>query len=200
MQVSFGATTYTVDEGEDRGRHPDPQRRPGAAGDRPGNRHRTKDGASADDYSGVPVGVTFASGETEKTLTFTAIQDTDNDDGESVKLGFGNLPLRVAAGTPSETTVNITDDDVPDVKVSFGAAAYTVAESDDGSTTEVTENQVTVTVTLDADPERTVAVGIEATLEGGASSDDYSGVPADVTFNSGVTEQTFTFTATPRRC
>ena len=154
-------------------------------------------GASAGDYSGAPTTVTFASGETEKTVTFTAIQDTDNDDGESVKLGFGNLPDRVAAGTPSETTVTITDDDVPDVKVSFGAAAYTVAESDDPSTTNTTENEVVVTVTLDADPERTVIIPIEATGEGGATSDDYSNVPAEVTFDSGDTEQTFTFTATP---
>ena len=156
-----------------------------------------QDGASAADYSGVPTTVTFASGETEKTVTFTATQDTDNDDGESVKLGFGNLPDRVTAGTPSETTVTITDDDVPEVKVSFGAAAYTVAESDDPSTTNTTENEVEVTVTLDADPERTVIIPIEATEQGGATSDDYSNVPAEVTFNSGDTVQTFTFIATP---
>ena len=34
------------------------------------------------------------------------------------------------------------------------------------------------------------------TDQGGASSADYSGVPASVVFNSGDTSKTFTFTAT----
>ena len=196
VEVSFGAATYNVTEGESVDvtltLSVDPERPvtiPVTATD--------QDGASTADYSGAPVNVTFASGETEKTLTFSAVQDTENDDGESVKLGLGILPERVTAGTPSETTVNITDDDLPEVKVSFGAAAYTVAESDDAATTEATENQVVVTVNLDADPERTVAVPIQATGEGGATGDDYSNVPAEVVFNSGDTEKTFTFIASP---
>ena len=196
VEVSFEDATYTVAEGESVDvtltLSVDPERPvtvPVTATD--------QDGASAADYSGAPVNVTFASGETEKTLAFSATQDTDDDDGESVKLGFDALPDRVLAGTTSEATVNITDDDDPAVKVSFGQAAYTVAESDDASTTDATENQVVVTVTLDADPERTVAVPILATGQGGATGDDYSNVPAEVVFNSGDTEQTFTFMAAP---
>ena len=49
---------------------------------------------------------------------------------------------------------------------------------------------------LSADPERTVAIPIEKTDQDGASSADYSGVPASVTFNSGDTSKSFTFTAT----
>ena len=52
----------------------------------------------------------------------------------------------------TDEAVTITDDDVPSVTVSFGSAAYTVAESDDSDTTDVTENTVEVTVTLSADP------------------------------------------------
>ena len=75
-----------------------------------------QDGASSADYSGVPASVEFAPGETEQTFTFTAASDSDNDDGESVKLGFGNiLPAGVSTGTINETTVTITDDDVPSV-------------------------------------------------------------------------------------
>ena len=104
-----------------------------------------------------------------------------------MRLGFGSLPDRVSAGTPDETTVNLTDDDIPSsVEVSFGSAAYTVTE---GGT-------VDVTVILDADPERTVTVPIGTINEGGASGSDYSGVPATVTFSSGETEKTFTVTAT----
>ena len=49
-------------------------------------------GATSADYSGVPTSVTFDAGQTSKTITFTAAQDTVDDDGESVELGFGTLP------------------------------------------------------------------------------------------------------------
>ena len=65
-----------------------------------------QDGADGDDYS-VPTSVTFASG-VEQAVTFTATQDTINDDGESVKLGFGTLPTDVSEGSTAETTVSIT--------------------------------------------------------------------------------------------
>ena len=84
------------------------------------------------------------------------------------------------------TTVSITDDDVPQVTVSFNQAAHTVAEGD----------MVTVTVTLSADPEREVAIELTATDQDGATSADYSGVPMSVTFGAGQTEQTFIFRAT----
>ena len=96
-----------------------------------------------------------------------------------MKLAFGALPTGVRAGATDETTVSITDDDDPAVTVSFGAATYTAAE---GGT-------ATVTVTLSADPERTVEVPITTTNQGGATSADYSGVPASVTFDAGDTSQ-----------
>ena len=55
-------------------------------------------GATGSDYSGVPASVTFASGETRKTFVFAALEDTDQEDGESVKLGFGTRPDRVDPG------------------------------------------------------------------------------------------------------
>ena len=184
VKVSFGGATYEVDEGGTVDvtltLSVDPERPvtiPVTATD--------QGGASTGDYSGVPTTVTFASGETEKTLTFTAIQDTDDDDGESVKLGFGTLPDRVTAGTTSEATVNITDDDVAEVKVNFGAATYNAAEGE----------TVDVTLTLDADPGRQVIIPIVVTEQGGVSSADYSNVPLEITFNTGDTQKTFTFTA-----
>ena len=136
-------------------------------------------GATSADYSGVPSSVTFNAGETSKTFSFTATQDTVDDDDESVKLGFGTMPdVWVSVGTRDETTVSITDDDDPFVTVMYGQSSYTVAE---GGTQ-------TVTVTLSADPERTIIIPIEKTDQGGADSADYSGVPSSVTFNAGETE------------
>ena len=144
-------------------------------------------GAAAADYSGVPQSVTFDSGDISRTFTFTAEADNVNDDGESVLLTFGaSLPADVTAGTPGTSIVTITDDDVPAVTVSFGAASYAVAEG----------SSRTVTVELSADPERTVIIPIVTTNQGGAAAADYSGVPTSVTFTSGGdTSRAFTFTA-----
>ena len=74
-----------------------------------------------------------------------------------------------------------------------------MAESDDSDTPDATENTVEVTVTLSADPERTVVIPIEKANQGGATTADYSGVPQNVTFDSGDTSKSFTFTAEARR-
>ena len=148
-------------------------------------RPRPRDGATSADYTGVPATVSFSSGDTEKSISFSATADDVDDDGESVQLAFGNLPTGVTAGSTSETTVAITDDDDPQVTVSFGSAAYTVAEG----------GSVTVTVTLSADPERSVTIPLTTTEQDGATSADYAGVPASVAFGIGETLKTFTFSA-----
>ena len=185
VAVSFGQATYDVGEGSSETvtvtLDADPERDVTipitAAG---------QGGTSNDDYSGVPESLTFASGETEQTFTFTAAADDVDDDGESVALSFGTLPEGVSAGTTATATVNITDDDVPSVTVSFDAASYPVNEGE----------SVTVTVTLDADPERDVTVPLTATNQDGASDSDHSGVPAELTFAAGETSKSFSFTAT----
>ena len=152
---------------------------------------RTNQGGATDgDYSGVAANasVTFNSGDTEKSITFAATDDSDNDDGESVLLGFGTLPTGVSLGTNGESTVNITDNDVPSVTVRYEQGSYTVGEG----------SSVVVKVILSAVPERSVTVPISRTNQGGATDGDYSGVAANtsVTFNSGDTEKSITFTAT----
>ena len=69
----------------------------------------------------------------------------------------------------------------------FEAAAYNAAEG----------GSVWVGVRLSADPDRTVAIPITTTNQGGASDADYSGVPASLTFKSGETFKTFSFSAHP---
>ena len=60
-----------------------------------------------------PTSLTFNSGDTEKSITFAATDDSVDDDGESVLLSFGTLPTeRVSlTGSMTSATVNITDDD-----------------------------------------------------------------------------------------
>ena len=184
VPVSFGASSYSVVEGET----VDVSVVLAAAAERAVTvtfSHTNQGGAEGVDYS-TPQRLTFGSGETSKTFPFTAVPDDVADRGESVKLGFDMLPQGYAAGSPDTTTVSITDAaDAPEVSVSFGASSYSVAEG----------SSVTVTVELSADPGREVVVPITHDGQGGAGDSDYSGVPESVTFASGDTSETFTLTA-----
>ena len=66
-------------------------------------------GATDADYSGVPDEVVFGAGLTGLDFTFAATDDGDDDDGESVVVGFGSLPAGVTGG--EATTLAILDDD-----------------------------------------------------------------------------------------
>ena len=140
VTVSFGQGAYTVPEGESQvvtvTLSADPERTvviPITA---------TPQGATTTDDYTVPTSVTFDAGDMSKTITFTATQDTDDDDNESVKLTFGMLPSRVSAGTTAETTVNVTDDDTPptaahgtvttneDTDHTFAAANFSYSDTD----------------------------------------------------------------------
>ena len=188
VTVKFGADTYTVSEGNTATitvtLSADPQSTVIIPLEATG-----QDGATSDDYH-VPSSVTINGGETSKTFEFMAMADDVSDNGESVMIGFGtNLPSRVTKGTPKETRVTIRQMSPQlgsGVTVQFGADAYMVSEG----------SMATITVTLSADPQSTVVIPITATNQGGATSDDYSDVPASVTFNSGETSQTITFSAT----
>ena len=68
-------------------------------------------GAAASDYT-VPASVAFAANETQKTFTFTAVDDAVDDDDETVTLTLGYLlPGGVSAGSPATATVTLTDND-----------------------------------------------------------------------------------------
>ena len=121
-----------------------------------------------------------------QTFTVSGVDDTDAQD-ETLTVSLSASGADYARVTGS-VTVNVTDDDPPtSLTVSFGAPTYTVAEG----------GSATVTVTLSDDPEQTVTIPITRMDQDGASSDDYSGVPPNVVFNSGDTAKTFTFMATP---
>ena len=89
-------------------------------------------GASSSDYSGVPTSVTFQSADTEQAFTFLASPDAVDDDNESVKLGFGTLPVGVTTGATYEATVSITANDGPTVTVSFEKEVHYTVEGASG--------------------------------------------------------------------
>ena len=145
--------------------------------------HTAEGGATDADYSGVPPEVTLSAGETSKTFTFEATQDTMDDDGESVKLEFGTLPNGVTKIAPTETTVTIEDDDYPaSVTVAFQSATYSVAEG----------NTVDITVTASEDPQRTISMPVWIRYQGGAIRDDYSGIMKRINLDAGSTSKVIT--------
>ena len=142
---------------------------------------RYEGGAGAADVSGVPASVVFEPGVTLASFELSAVVDAA-DAGESVVLGFGDLPSGVVAGSVAEAEVTIAG---PVVGVSFSEGSYSVAEGE----------AVTVEVSLSADPQRRVEVPISVRYEGGAGAADVSGVPASVVFEPGVTLASFELSA-----
>ena len=149
--------------------------------------------------AGVSVSITGHAGTDlsldETTLTFT-VNDWNTAQTVTVKAGQDDDTVSDAAtlrhtasggdyaGITADLPVAVTDAGDPRVTVQFGAGAYTVSEGD----------TATITVTLSADPKRTVIIPFVETILGNTTSADYSVQPS-VTFNSGETSQTFEFTA-----
>ena len=69
------------------------------------------DGATEDDWSGVPETVSFNTGDTSKSFTVTAFDDNVEDNGEMVELGFGTLPAGFVPGSPSTARITLMNDD-----------------------------------------------------------------------------------------
>ena len=120
--------------------------------------------------------LTFKPGQTEQSFCVAAIND-DIDD-EYLMIGFGMpLPERVLTGRTTTTRINLVDDDVPEVEVSFAQSSYEVT-----STYRVgsfVSAKIDVTVRLSANPKRFVNMGIvaESTLGDGGI---YFGCSANV--------------------
>ncbi len=125
--------------------------------------------------------LTFPAGATQQTLRIVANGDGDGDD-EMLELGFEKLPAIVMAGEPAVATVTLKDKGMVELQVSFVQAAH-----------EVTEGQVAdIEVMISPVPDRRVEVPLVVALQGGATADDFSGMPASVVFEKGASQTTIT--------
>ncbi len=126
-----------------------------------------------------------------QTVRVTAGQDTDTtNDSETITHtasggGYGSVSKHLP--------VTVTDNDtsqrraVTAVQVSFARATYTATEG---------LGATTVSLSLNKDPRRKVVVPLTVTMNGGATQDDYTGVPESITFYSNQLKKTFDVTAT----
>ena len=94
-------------------------------------------GADTGDYT-TPTQVVFNAGEMSQDVTITAVDDSVDDDGESVELTFGMLPDGVSEGTTNRSVVQITDNDENQPPVVTGDRSLTFAENT--ATTTVLHN------------------------------------------------------------
>ena len=179
VKVSFGAATYTAVEGGAKARvsvHLD------AAPRRSVTVPLTVElnSATSVDYTGVPASVTFASHETQKTFEITAVDDQWDDDFDFLTLGFGELPSRVSAGSPSTATVYLNDNDGDQemLTVRFDVSAGVSRSIREGGSSYLG-------VSLDQATDKQLVIPLTVTNLGGATAADYSGVPTNVTFQPG---------------
>ena len=111
--------------------------------------------------TGTPV--VFTATQTTRNMTCTIVQDTIPDSNEIIQTNFGTLPPGVSLGPAPDRTVQIVIvDDDPAVTVRFDKATYDVAEGDN----------VEVTVTLSAGPQRLLTIPISAASAGSTTAAD----------------------------
>ena len=106
---------------------------------------KNEDGASDEDYSGVPETVVFDPGDFLATFTFSAVDDGLDEGEETVRLGFGPLSAGVAVG--SRATAELTIEDKV-LGVGVAPKALEVPEGDSETYTVVLSGQPTGTVTV----------------------------------------------------
>ncbi len=123
--------------------------------------------------------LTFPAEETEQILRIAANHDGDGDD-ETVELGFGELPEIVMVGEPAVATVTLEDKGLVELKVSFGQTEYQIREG----------QQADIEVTVSPAADRRVEVPLVVAPKGGATDEDYSGVPSKVVFEEGENQGT----------
>ena len=148
------------------------------------------------DYTASPSSgtLTFAPGETQKTIGVRSIDDNINEpDEETLTVTLSN-PQNAVLNRNRATGIIKDNDSVqpppppppPAVTVSFGSSFYSVTEGE----------MVAVRVTLSEDPERTVTIPITIDQTTTAATEDYSLSSTSVTFASGETSKDITLTAT----
>ena len=191
VTVSFGAVTYTATEG---GADATVRVELDAAPGRPVTVPLTKahlGNATAADYSGIPMNVTFAANQTLRTFAVMATAGDGSDGGESVSIGFGTLPEGVFAGSPAATTVTLADGGEQRLVVNFGSSR--------GHTVQVREGarRLRLNVLLDSSPRRPVTIPLVVTHVGGATEADYAAIPESVTFAAGQTSAHYYVRALP---
>jgi parallel beta-helix repeat protein len=139
---------------------------------------------SGSDYTTAAGTLNFAAGDTSKTFTISILNDNVIEPDETVSLALSAPTAGATLGTPSTSTLTITNDDVAvPGAFSFSASSY-----------NVNENQGSVTITVVRTANTNVAASVSyATTNGSAiAGSDYTAASGTLNFAAGDTSKTFT--------
>ncbi|NCS55162.1 MAG: hypothetical protein GPJ23_24250, partial [Microcystis aeruginosa G13-05] len=84
---------------------------------------------AGDDYTNTPITVTFANGQTSKTVTIPINNDTIYEPTETVNLTISNPTGGATLGTQQTATLTIIDNDAVPGVIQFSNATYSVNEN-----------------------------------------------------------------------
>ncbi|MEM8863182.1 MAG: Calx-beta domain-containing protein [Chloroflexota bacterium] len=130
------------------------------------------------DFTDTSGRLTFAAGETSKTIDITILNDTLGEPTEYFLVNLDNA-TNAALGNPRQARVEIVDDDQPNVSLS--AANYSVNENG---------GNVTLTIQLNRASESTMTVDYRTSNQTATDGSDYTAADGTLTFNPGETSKT----------
>jgi hypothetical protein len=143
--------------------------------------YETGDGTASapGDYAVSSGTLSFAAKVSKLTFTVPIVDDPLVEGDETVNLALSN-PVGAALGARSTSVLTILTDNPA---LQFSASTYTVAES---------KGKLVITVTRSAPTTGAVTVSYATSNGTALAGSDYSAAAGTLTFNSGVTKQTFT--------
>jgi len=136
--------------------------------------------SSGSDYTAISGVLTFAAGETSKTLTLPITGDTIVEADETLTVNLFNPGNATLSSTAGAATVTLTNDDLPVMSIT-GAS---VTEGNSGT------SNAAVTVSLSAASVQTITVNYATGSITALAGLDYTAVNGLLTFNPGETSKT----------
>ncbi|MFN9673709.1 MAG: Calx-beta domain-containing protein, partial [Microcystis sp.] len=140
---------------------------------------------AGDDYTNTPITVTFANGQTSKTVTIPITDDSIYELTETVNLTISNPTGGATLGTQQTATLSIIDNDAVPGVIQFSNATYSVNENG----TPVTA----VTLTRSNGSDGAVSVRINLTNGTATAPSDYNNTPITANFANGETSKTIEY-------
>jgi hypothetical protein len=134
---------------------------------------------AGDDYTNTPITITFANGETSKTVTIPINNDTIYEPTETVNLTLSNPTGGATLGTQQTATLTIIDNDAVPGVIQFSNGTYSINENG----TPVTA----VTLTRTNGSDGAVSVRINLTNGTATAGSDYNNNPITINFANGET-------------
>jgi hypothetical protein len=138
--------------------------------------------SAGSDYTGASGTLTFTAGQASRTFTIPIINDTLDENSETVNLTLSNPTGGAQLGTQNTAVLTITDNDVGGT-LQFSTVAYSTSEA-----------KTPVTITVKRSGGSASGVSVDYTTSNGTATDgvDYTATSGTLIFTAGQTSRTFT--------